>query len=160
MGASSVLGSRHGLLGHEGATEAVLALAGATSFPMGTIMKKLLTRRMRTTLGPSSAKHVVAFPAPLWASAFPFIKQKSGKGLANLPALRNSENNPFPTPAQTCSEGKEADLVFVLLKQRHDPLPHALVPLVDELLAEVAVNLLGCHLLVRRERRVDKVGQL
>ena len=79
---------------------------------------------------------------------------------ANLSALKDSADNPFPTPAQTCSEGKEADLVFVLLQKRHDPLPHALIPLVDELLAEVAVNLLGRHLLVRWEGGVDKVGQL
>lgn len=84
----------------------------------------------------------------------------TGKALANLPALRNSAKNPFPTPVQTCSEGKEADLVLILLKKCHDPLPHPLVPLVDELLAEVAVDLLGCHLLMRRERGVDKVGQL
>lgn len=115
---------------------------------------------MRTTLGPRTAEHIVAFPAPLRASAFPFMKQRSGKGLANLPALRNSANNPFPILVQTCSEGKETDLVFILLKKRHDPLPHALVPLVDELLAEVAVDLLGCHLLVWRECGVDKVGQL
>jgi len=79
---------------------------------------------------------------------------------ANFSALKDSADNPFPTPAQTCSEGKEADLVFILLQERHDPLPHALIPLVDELLAEVAVNLLGCDLLVRREGGVDKVGQL
>ena len=62
---------------------------------------------------------------------------------ANFSALKDSADNPFPTPAQTCSEGKEAALVFVLLQKRHDPLPHALIPLVDELLAEVAVNLLS-----------------
>lgn len=61
---------------------------------------------------------------------------------------------------QTCSKREEADLVLILPQQRHDPLSHALVPLVDELLAEVAVNLLGCHLLMRWEGGVEKVGQL
>lgn len=86
------------------------------------------------------------------------MKQRSGEGPATLPALKDLANNPFPTPVQTCSEGKEADLVFVLLQKSHDPLPHPLIPLVDELLAEVAVDLLGGDLLVRRKGGVDKVG--
>lgn len=95
----------------------------------------------------------MASPVPLW-------KERSGEALANLAALKDSGQNPYPTLAQTCSEGKEADLVLVLLQKSHDPLSHALIPLIDELLAEVAVDLLGCHLLVRWEGGVDKVGQL
>lgn len=102
----------------------------------------------------------MASPAPCWTSTFPFRKERSGEGLTNLPALKDSANYPFPTPAQTCSEGEEAGLVFVLPQKRHDPLPHPLIPLVDELVAEVAVDLLGRHLLVRREGGVDEAGQL
>lgn len=60
----------------------------------------------------------------------------------------------------TCSEGEEEALVRVLLQQRLDPLPHPVVPLVDELLSKVAVYLLGGHLLAGWQRHVIEVGHL
>lgn len=60
----------------------------------------------------------------------------------------------------TCSEGKEEALVGVFLQQGPDPLSHPLVPLVDELLTEVAVYFLGGHLLAGRQRHVVEVGDL
>lgn len=128
----------------------------------------------RPWLGPSSGPRALMWENPWletveWAAwlvllcpacASSCMKDRPGQGLRNLPAPQDSASRPFPTPAQTCSEGEEADLVLVLLQKCHDPLPHPLVPLVDELVAEVAVNLLGSHLLVRREGGVDEAGQL
>ncbi len=48
----------------------------------------------------------------------------------------------------------------MLLQQRPDPLPHPLVPLVDELLAKVAVYFLGSHLLAGWQCHVVKVRDL
>lgn len=144
------------LLGHKGAAE-VLVLARVTPLAHRECHKRALDQRQENCFASSSAEGCEAFPAPLWASTFPFMKQRSGEAISQPP---DSAGSPFPTLTQTCSEGKEADLVFVLPQERHDPLPHPLVPLVDELLAEVAVDFLGRHLLVRGEGGVDKVGQL
>lgn len=69
-------------------------------------------------------------------------------------------NHSVVTQEVTCSKGKEEALVCVFPQKCHHSLPHPLIPLVDELLSEVAVYLLSRHLLVGRERRVDEVGDL
>lgn len=60
----------------------------------------------------------------------------------------------------TCTKGEEEGLVGVPLQQRRHAASHPLVALVDELLAEVAVDLLGCQPVVGRQRAVDEVRQL
>lgn len=60
----------------------------------------------------------------------------------------------------TSSKGEEEALVRVFLKQCFDSLPHPLVPLVDELLPEVAVYFLGSHLLTRRQCHIIEVRHL
>lgn len=60
----------------------------------------------------------------------------------------------------TCSKGEEEALVRVLLQQRLDPPPHPLVPLVDELLSEVSVDLLRRHLLAGWQRHIIEVRNL
>ena len=60
----------------------------------------------------------------------------------------------------TRSKSEEEALVGVLLHQSPHPAAHPLIPLVDELLAEVAVDLLGRHLLTGRQCHVVEVGHL
>lgn len=60
----------------------------------------------------------------------------------------------------TRSEGEEEAFVGVFLQQRSDASAHALVTLVDQLLSEVAVDLLRRHLLARRQRHVVEVRHL
>lgn len=60
----------------------------------------------------------------------------------------------------TCSKGEEEALVWVFLQQCLDPLPHPLIPLVDELLSKVAVYFLGGHLLAGWQRHVIEVRDL
>ncbi len=60
----------------------------------------------------------------------------------------------------TCSEGEEEGFVRVLRQQRSDAPAHARVTLVDQLLSEVALDLLRRHLLARRQRRVLEVRHL
>lgn len=60
----------------------------------------------------------------------------------------------------TCSKGEEEALVGVLLEQRLDPLPHPLIPFVDELLTKVAVYFLGGHLLAGWQCHVIEVRDL
>lgn len=60
----------------------------------------------------------------------------------------------------TCTKGKEEGLVGVPLQQRRHASGHPLVALVDELLAEVAVDLLGRQPVVGRQRAVDEVRKL
>lgn len=48
----------------------------------------------------------------------------------------------------------------MLLQQGFDPLAHPLISFVDEFLAEVAVDLLGCHLLAGRQRYIVEVRDL
>lgn len=60
----------------------------------------------------------------------------------------------------TCAEGEEEGLVGVPLQQGGDAAGHPLVAFVDELLAEVAVDLQGRPAVVGRQRAVDEVRQL
>ena len=60
----------------------------------------------------------------------------------------------------TCSKCKEEALVGVFLEQRLDPLPHPLIPLVDEFLSKVAVYFLGGHLLAGWQCHVIEVRDL
>lgn len=60
----------------------------------------------------------------------------------------------------TCTKSKKVRLVRISLQQGRDTASHSLVAFVDELLAEVAVNLLGRHAVVSRQRAVDEVRQL
>lgn len=60
----------------------------------------------------------------------------------------------------TCTESKEERLVRVPLQQGGHAASHSLVAFVDELLAEVAVNLLGRHAVMGWQRAVDEVRQL
>lgn len=60
----------------------------------------------------------------------------------------------------TCAKGEEEGLVGVPLQQGGDTASHPLIALVDELLAEVAVDLLGRQPVVGRQRAVDEVRQL
>lgn len=48
----------------------------------------------------------------------------------------------------------------MLLQQSFDPLAHPLIALVNELLSEVAVNLLSRDLFTRRQSDVVEVGHL
>lgn len=66
----------------------------------------------------------------------------------------------FVTLWPTCTKGEEEGLVGVPLQEGGDTASHPLVALVDELLAEVAVDLLGRQPVVGRQRAVDEVGQL
>lgn len=147
-----VLGSQHCLLGHEGGMKVVLTLARPLLWLTGPVIKEHSARNRRLVPCGLSCSILDLY--------FSFLKQRSGEGLTHLSAFKDPACNPFPTPAQTCSEGKEADLVLVLPQKCHDPPPHPLVPLVDELVAEVAVDLLCRHLLVWREGGVDEAGQL
>lgn len=60
----------------------------------------------------------------------------------------------------TCTKSKEVRLVRVPLQQGGHAASHSLVAFVDELLAEVAVNLLGRHAVMGWQRAVDEVRQL
>lgn len=60
----------------------------------------------------------------------------------------------------TGSEGEEEALVRVLLQKGPHSLPHPLVALVNQLLSEVAVNLLRGDLLFRWQSDIIKVGDL
>lgn len=60
----------------------------------------------------------------------------------------------------TCSKGEEEALVRVLLQQGLDPLPHPLIPLVDELLSKVAVYFPGGHLFAGWECHIIEVRDL
>lgn len=60
----------------------------------------------------------------------------------------------------TCSEGEEEAFVGLFLEQRSDASPHPLVALVDQLLSEVAVDLLRRHLLAGQQRHVLEVRDL
>lgn len=62
--------------------------------------------------------------------------------------------------APTCSEGKEEALVRVFLQQGPDSLAHPLISLVDEFLSEVAVYLLGCHLLTGWQGHIVEIRDL
>lgn len=48
---ASVVGSPHGLLGHEGALEAVLALAGSPLLPVGPVSEEPLARNRSVLCG-------------------------------------------------------------------------------------------------------------
>lgn len=48
----------------------------------------------------------------------------------------------------------------MLLQQSFDPLAHPLITLVNELLTEIAVNLLSRYLFTRRQSDVVEVGHL
>lgn len=72
--------------------------------------------------------------------------------------LQSCRSSIYVTP--TCSEGEEEALVGMFLQQSLDPLAHPLIPLVDELLSKVAVNLLGGHLLAGWQRHVVEVRDL
>ena len=63
-------------------------------------------------------------------------------------------------PSLTCSEGEEEALGGAPLQQGGDTLCHSLVALVDELLAEVAVDLQCRDSVVRWQGAVDKVREL
>lgn len=93
------------LPGHKGAAE-VLVLARVTPLAHRECHKRALDQRQENCFASSSAEGCEAFPAPLWASTFPFMKQRSGEAISQPP---DSAGNPFPTLTQTCSEGKEAD---------------------------------------------------
>lgn len=60
----------------------------------------------------------------------------------------------------TCAKGEEEGLVGVPLQQGGDAAGHPLVAFVDELLAEVAVDLQGRQAVVGRQRAVDEMRQL
>lgn len=60
----------------------------------------------------------------------------------------------------TGSEGEKEALVGVLLQKGLNSLPHPLVALVDQLLSEVAVDLLRRDLLIRWQSDIIKVGDL
>lgn len=60
----------------------------------------------------------------------------------------------------TSSKGKEKAFVGELLQKCIYPLPHPLVPLVDKLLAEVAVDLLSCDAFLRWQRGINEIGNL
>lgn len=60
----------------------------------------------------------------------------------------------------TGSEGEKEALVGVLLQKSFYSLPHPLVALVDQLLSEVAVDLLCCDLLIWWQSDIIKVGDL
>lgn len=70
------------------------------------------------------------------------------------------KSNPGTSLAHTGSKSKEETFVRVLLQQVLHPLPHPLIPLVDELLAEVIIYLLGSNALMRRQRGVNEIGDL
>lgn len=66
----------------------------------------------------------------------------------------------FLTVWPTCAKGEEEGLVGVPLQQDGDAASHPLIAFVDELLAEVAVDLLGRQPVMGRQRAVDEVRQL
>jgi len=60
----------------------------------------------------------------------------------------------------TCSKREKEALVWVFLEQGLDPLPHPLIPLVDEFPSKVAVYFLGGHLLAVWQCHIIEVGDL
>lgn len=62
--------------------------------------------------------------------------------------------------APTCSEGEEETLVGMVLQQRLHSPPHPLIPLVDQLLSEVAVYFLCGHLLAGRQSHIVEIWDL
>lgn len=60
----------------------------------------------------------------------------------------------------TCTESKKVSLVGISLQQGRNSSCHSLVAFVDQLLAEVAVNLLSRHAVMSWQRAVDEVRQL
>ncbi len=60
----------------------------------------------------------------------------------------------------TCSKSKEVSLVGISLQQNGHTASHSLIAFVDQLLAEVAVDLLGRHAVMSWQGPVDEVRQL
>lgn len=60
----------------------------------------------------------------------------------------------------TCTKCKKVRLVWISLQQGRHTTSHSLIAFVDELLAEVAVNLQGRHAVMSWQRTVDEVRQL
>lgn len=60
----------------------------------------------------------------------------------------------------TCAKSKKERLVGISLQQGGHAASHSFVALVDELLPEVAVDLLGRQTVVGRQGAVDEVRQL
>lgn len=60
----------------------------------------------------------------------------------------------------TCTESKKVCVVGISLQQGRDTTSHSFVAFVDELLAEVAVNLLGRHTVMSWQGTVDELRQL
>lgn len=60
----------------------------------------------------------------------------------------------------TCTKSKKEGLIGISLQQGGDTAGHPFVAFVDELLAEVAVDLQGRHAIMSRQGAVDEVRQL
>lgn len=93
-----------------------------------------------------SVTHVTYYQEP--TSAFPQLEKHQRQGL-----IRGSLQ-------LASSKGEEKAFVRQLLQKGLHPLPHSLIPLVDKLLAEVAVNLLISNAFLRWWHGINKIGNL
>lgn len=65
-----------------------------------------------------------------------------------------------PRGSLTSAEGEKVRLVRISLQQRRHAAGHALIAFVDEFLAEIVVDLLGCDAVMSWQGAVDELRQL